>query len=184
MHICYLHRHLLTLPLPFNPIIVRNVGRSMRRVECTCRPQWFRTAKNRDVRTMPLARRFACTTHTSACSALLVSLARSTALILSLASSLTPELVAKWIIRCLKRLFPTVKYASSTVHLNAGCVGDSDVVELSCLVMALEMTQTMTQTMRQEKAMSEWGAIFSHIRQQICLRSCFWRLLLTKPNSD
>ena len=72
--------------------------------------QWF--TLNQDVSTTPLAHPFSRTTHSLTCPALLTSLPRSTALICcSLALSLTPELVGKRMIRCLKTTWfcPTVR---------------------------------------------------------------------------
>ena len=49
---------------------------------------WFRLTKNQDISAGPLARPFARTAHSFACSALLASLAHSAALTRSLARSL------------------------------------------------------------------------------------------------
>ena len=68
--------------------------------------QWGRSAKNWDISTgqfaCPFIRSLASLNHSFACSALLALLTRSAALICSLARSLTPELVGKCLIRCVK----------------------------------------------------------------------------------
>ena len=60
-------------------------GLSLRIAEDGGNPQWFRSAKNQDVSTGLLACPFACAAHSFACSTLLALLARSAALIRSLA---------------------------------------------------------------------------------------------------
>ena len=84
--------------------------------------QWF--TLNQDVSTTPLAHPFSRTTHSLTCPALLTSLPRSTALICcSLALSLTPELVGKRMIRCLKTTWfcPTVRGSFTNSQARSMC---------------------------------------------------------------
>ena len=72
-----------------------------------CSAEWFRTAKNPDVRSHHSLIRLLCT----------VSFARALRCAHSFACSLTPELVGKWIIRCLKShndLCPTVDWSETS----------------------------------------------------------------------
>ena len=86
-------RHTRVIHVSFIPLTpnsdVSSVTRHFKRHTGTI-PQWFRKAKNRDVSTAPLACPFACIVriaqiaYSFACSTLLASFARSTALIHSL----------------------------------------------------------------------------------------------------
>ena len=86
-----------------------------KRKEAAASAQWVRTAKNWDVSNGPLARPFALSlaplTHSLARHCWLRLRAPLRSLVCSLAHSLTPQLVGKWMTRCLTTTWfcPTVK---------------------------------------------------------------------------